>query len=411
MAELSAGRRAWDALRKGWTALPVSVRVLIVYVLARVVTTLFFAAADAASGPSSRFGVNPGIAGLATGWDGQWYWFAALNGYPAELPRTDDGLVAENQWAFMPVYAYLSQVVGFALGSWPAGAIAVSLTAGYLACLVLYRMLRLRGDDAMAMWTVVFFAAGPLAALFQVAYAESLFLLFLFLALWLVMRRRFGWLYVLVPTMGFTRPGVLAFSLFLALYGVARWFARKRDPLPARQIVHIVALGLLAAVVGFSWQVIAAVVTGDPTAYLATELAWRRNWLPGWNGAFVPFDGFVLGADFWFSTWGLPGWLGIVALVVIVAGVAALLLFEPHVKRLGVELRLWAASYLVYLFAVFFPQSSIFRLLVPLSPLWGAAAMPRSSWWRSGVLAVCLLAQWWWIHNMYALGNTYWQIP
>src|SRR5690606_32743067 len=140
-------------------------------------------------------------------------------------PRTDDGLVAENPWAFMPVYAYLSHVIGFAFGSWPAGAIAVSLTAGYLACLVLYRMLRLRGDDAMAMWAVVFFAAGPLAALFQVAYAESLFLLFLFLALWLVMRRRFAWLYVLVPIMGFTRPGVLAFSLFLALYGIARWFA------------------------------------------------------------------------------------------------------------------------------------------------------------------------------------------
>src|SRR5690606_10647861 len=107
VAELSAARRAGDALRRGWTALPVSVRVLIVYVLARVVTTLFFAAADAASGPSSRFGVNPGIAGLATGWDGQWYWYTALNGYPSELPRTDDGLVAENPWAFMPVYAYL----------------------------------------------------------------------------------------------------------------------------------------------------------------------------------------------------------------------------------------------------------------------------------------------------------------
>ncbi len=411
MAELSAPRGARDALRRRWTALPVSVRVLIVYVLARVVTTLFFVAADAASGPSSRFGVSPGLAGLATGWDGQWYWYTALNGYPAELPLTDDGLVAENQWAFMPVYAYLSSVVGFAFGSWPAGAIAVSLAAGYLACLVLYRMLRMRGDDAMAMWAVVFFAAGPLAALFQVAYAESLFLLFLFLALWLVMRRRFGWLYLLVPVMGFTRPGVLAFSLFLALYGIARWFARKRDPLPVREVVHIVALGLLAAVVGFSWQVIAGIVTGDSTAYLATELAWRRNWLPGWSGAFVPFDGFVLGADFWFSTWGLPGWVGIVALVVIVAAVAALLLLEPHVKRLGVELRLWAASYVVYQLAVFFPQSSIFRLLVPLSPLWGAVAMPRSPWWRYGVLVLGLVGQWWWIHNMYALGNTFWQIP
>ena len=42
-------------------------------------------------------------------------------------------------------------------------------------------------------------------------------------------------------------------------------------------------------------------------------------------------------------------------------------------------MRLWSASYLVYLLLVFFPQSSIFRLLVPLSPLWGAFALPRST--------------------------------
>ena len=45
------------------------------------------------------------------------------------------------------------------------------------------------------------------------------------------------------------------------------------------------------------------------------------------------------------------------------------------------------------------------------APLWGAVAMPRSAWWRGSVLALCLIGQWWWIFNMYALGNTYWQIP
>ena len=40
-----------------------------------------------------------------------------------------------------------------------------------------------------------------------------------FLALLALVRRRFGWLYLLIPLMGFTRPGVLAFagvSLFLS---------------------------------------------------------------------------------------------------------------------------------------------------------------------------------------------------
>lgn len=394
-----------------WGQAPIAARIGILYGASRVVTTLFFVFAAMQSSAGSRFGADATIGSLAMGWDAQWYWFAAVHGYPSELPVTDDGLTRENPWAFMPLYAYLAQIIGLPFRSWPIAAVLISVVAGYLACLVLYRMLRLRLDESASQWAVLFFASAPLAALFQVGYAESLFLLWLFLSLYVVLRRRYAWLYLLVPLMGFTRPGVLAFSLFLALHGIHRWITRRRDPLATREVVHIVATGLLAAVVGFSWQVIAGFVTGDPGAYLATELAWRRNWIAEPVAAFFPFDGFIAGAEFWFTNWGLGATAGYIALGLLVAGLAALLLFEPHVKRLGVDVRLWSASYLLYLLAVFFPQSSIFRLLVPLSPLWGAAAVPRSTAWRVGVLAACLLGQWWWIYNMYALGNTYWQIP
>ncbi len=400
-----------SAVRRGWAGLPDWARIGILYLAARVVTTLFLVLAAELSGPLSRFGENAGIGDLVLAWDAQWYWYVAAHGYPATLPLTDSGLVAENPWAFMPVYAYLAQLVGLPFGSWGVGAFLVSIVAGYLACLVLHRMLRERQDEGTATWATVFFATGPLAALFQVGYAESLFLLLLLLALWCVQRGRYGWLYALIPLMGFTRPGVLAFALFLGLYGVWRWFRRRKEPLPGREIGHIVALGLLAVVVGFAWQVIAGLVTGDPGAYLATELAWRRNWIPDASGGFLPFDGFLQGVEFWFTSWGLGAVTGYIVLAASVLAVAALLLFEPHVRRLGTELRLWSASYLLYLLAVFFPQSSIFRLLVPLSPLWGAVAMPRSRIWRVVVLAACLLGQWWWIYNMYALANTYWQIP
>ncbi|MDN3494683.1 hypothetical protein QL996_01970 [Planococcus sp. APC 4015] len=391
--------------------LPVAARIGILYVLSRLATTGFFALAAAASGPSSRYGENPSLGGFALGWDAQWYWYVAVHGYPAVLPLTESGQVAENQWAFMPVYAYLAQAIGLPLGSWGAGAVLISLVAGYLSCLVLHRMLRTRIGDGAALWAVLFFASGPLAALFQIGYAESLFLLFLFVSLWSVMQRRYAWLYLLIPLMGYTRPGVLAFALFLGFHGIHRWVTRRTEPLPVRQIVHIVAAGVLAVAVGFSWQLIAALVTGDPGAYLATELAWRRNWIGEATVAFVPFEGFVQAAAFWFGQWGLGATAGYVALGVLVVSLAAVLLFEPHVKRLGVELRLWSASYLIYLLLVFFPQSSIFRLLLPVSPLWGAVAAPRSTWWRGGVLGACLVGQWWWIHNMYALANTFWQIP
>ncbi|MEV8359915.1 hypothetical protein [Microbacterium sp. NPDC076895] len=393
-------------------SIPPALTIALIYLAARAVTFGFLILAAALSAEGTRFGAGATVQDLVVGWDAQWYWYLAVNGYPAELPLTDAGAVAENQWAFMPIYAYLAAAMAPLVGGWwGVAAVVISLVAGYGATYVLYRMLRGRIGGTAAIWAAAFFAAGPLAALFQVGYAEALFLLWLFLALWAVTARRFVWVYPLVILMGYTRPGVLAFALFMGLFGIWRFFSRRAEPLRTREVVHIVALGSLATVVGFSWQIIAAVVTGNPGAYLATELAWRRNWLPGDEGRFLPFDAFVRGAAFWGEVWGWGAAGGVILLVLILAGVTAALLWAPQVRAMGPEIRLWAVSYLVYLLAVFFPQSSIFRLLVPLSPLWGAFAVPRSLVWRVGVLIACLAGQWWWIYNMYALGNRFWQIP
>ncbi|GAB3601043.1 hypothetical protein GCM10027408_31550 [Microbacterium tumbae] len=393
-----------------WAEVPVAARIAIVYLTARLVTTGFLGLAASLSGPLSRYGADAGISDFVLGWDAQWYWLVAVEGYPSDLPLTESGDVAENAWAFMPVFAYAARIVGFALGSWGAGAMAISLVTGYFACVALHRLLRDRIGASAALWAVVFFAAGPLAALFQVGYAESLFLMMLLFALDAVARHRYAVAYPLILLMAFTRPGILAFALYIGLHGILRLVRRRTEPLPVRDVVHIVLLGALATATGFAWQVIAGLVTGNPDAYLATELAWRRNW--GVDAAgFIPFDGWVQAAQFWFGRWGLPGWGGIAALVVLVAAAAAALLLLPAVRRLGADVRLWSASYLLYLLAVFFPQSSTFRLLLPITPLWGAVAVPRSRAYRLAVLAACLLGQWLWIYNVYAVANAYWQVP
>lgn len=397
--------------RRHWAGVPVALRIAVVYLVARLVTTGFLLAAAAQSTSLSRFGADAGIGDFVLGWDAQWYWLVTEEGYPTTLPTTASGEVAENAWAFMPVFSYAAKVIGLPLGSWGAGAFLLSFVAGYLACLLLYRLLRRHIGASAAMWAVVFFAAGPIAAMFQVGYAESLFLLLLFLALDAVARRRYGWLYLLIPVMAFTRPGILAFALYLGLHGILRWVRRREDPLAGVEIVNIVALGALATVCGFGWQVIAGVVTGDPGAYLATELSWRRNWIAGGVPGFISFEGWIQAAQFWFAQWGMPSWWGLIALTLIVAGAGLALLRSPQVRRIGVELRLWSASYLLYLLAVFFPQSSVFRLLLPLSPLWGAVAVPRSRVWRLSVLVLCLLGQAVWIYGVYARGNAFWLVP
>ena len=400
---LSAARR--------WAQMPLPLRIAVIYLIARLVTTGFLLFAASASTSLSRFGADAGLADFVLGWDAQWYWLVAESGYPSTLELTDAGTVVENQWAFMPVFAYAAKAIGFLFGSWGVGAFLLSFVAGYLACLALHRLLRDRIGSSAALWAVVFFAAGPLAAMFQVGYAETLFLLLLFLALDAVIRRRYAWLYLLLPIMAFTRPGILAFALLLGLHGIARWANRRREPLTAVEIVHIVATAALATVAGFSWQVIAGIVTGDMGAYLATELAWRQHWISGGVAGFVPFEGWIQASQFWFAQWGIPAWCGPIGLVVIVVATGLALLRSPQVRALGLDLRLWSASYLLYLLAVFFPQSSTFRLLLPISPLWGAVAVPRSRLWRLSVLALCLVGQGAWIYFVYALGNTFWQVP
>ncbi|WDH79766.1 hypothetical protein PTQ19_04800 [Microbacterium esteraromaticum] len=411
MAErvLTAGGRGGSSALRAWQRMPVVGRIAIIYLCARLVTTGLLMLASSLSSSSSRFGIQPTLGEYVLGWDAQWYWWVAENGYPSTLPLTPSGEVTENAWAFMPVYAYLAKFVG--LGDWGVGALLISLTAGFFACLALYRLLRRRIGVTAALWAVAFFANGPLAALFQVGYAESLFLMLLLIAIDLVSRHRYAWVYLLIPVMGFTRPGILAFALFLGLHGIARWVRRTSEPLPVRDMVHIVALGALATVVGFSWQVIAGVVTRDPGAYLKTELSWRRNWLEDPNPHFLPFEGFVRGAEFWAQQWGMPAWMGWILLLALVAGAAWMLLRARAVRRLGIDIRLWSASYLLYLLAVFFPQSSTFRLLVPLVPLAGALGVPKSRIYRWGVLLLCLVLQALWILAMYGSAQTYWQVP
>ena len=123
-----------------------------------------------------------------------------------------------------------------------------------------------------------------------------------------------------------------------------------------------------------------------------------------WHVAIYTISALVLFAE--------ADWRLMIPLVLwVIAYVGALAYFVPQVKRLGVEIRLWSASYLVYLLLVFFPQSSTLRLLMPLTPLWGALAVPRSRTYRWGMLGLCLVAQWLWIVSMYGIASTYYQVP
>ncbi|MFF9563017.1 hypothetical protein ACF1AJ_06705 [Leifsonia sp. NPDC014704] len=387
------------------------VRVLLIYLGARAVSTVILLSFAAAEGANAWTSASPDYFSFANLWDGRWYEIVAGSGYPAGLPTTDGVHVAENAWAFLPGYPGLVDAVMFLTRlPWPMAAVLVSFAAGAGAALVFHQLMRRVGLSAStSLFAVVLFCVAPVSPLFQVAYAESLYILLLTTALLLLVERRYAWLFPVVLAMAFTRPSGLAFALALALHVGYRWMRRRDDPFPVRERVLSVSLAVFSGLAGLAWPAIAAIGTGSLTAYTDTELAWRSAYI-GYTHL-VPFTPWFQGADWWASAMlGIPGWVGMAALVVIVA-LFGILLFSPAVRRLGVDLRFWVAAYSLYLLAVFFPQSSTFRLLMPLFPLLGAIALPRSRVYRVAIVALFIVLQVGWVAVCWFINGYDWSPP
>jgi hypothetical protein len=144
------------------------------------------------------------------------------------------------------------------------------------------------------------------------------------------------------------------------------------------------------------------------TAYTDTELAWRAPYIG--YGELVPFTGWVSATSFWAPWFRMPQPLLLVALGVFVAGFFAVLL-SPWARRIGPDLRYWIASYSLYLLAVFFPQSSVFRLLVPLFPALGVLALPKSVTYRVLLVVLCIAGQWAWVQLGWWVDGRDWTPP
>lgn len=397
-----ADRRLITPALVRWRLLPWWARVLVVFGVSRVVTTIGLLCFGVVQARETG-GAVPDLFTLSANWDGQWYWSIAAGGYPSELPTNAAGNVVENAWAFMPVYPV---VLGFfmRLGfPFPIIAVILTLVAGACAALLFERLLRGAGmDAASALFGVVLLCTAPVSPMFQVAYAEAPGLALLFLALLLVQRRRFVVLLPVLVVMSLTRPTGLAFALFLLLYLVLRIVRWRRTPdahpLPRGEFAAIVGAGLTSFAAGLAWPGIAWAVTGSPTAYTDTELAWRAGYVG--HGGLVPFEGWLQGFAFWLRFAGVPG-AGLplaVVVALVLAALFAVFLVTPWARRLGAELRLWLVSYLVYLMAVFFPQSSTWRLLLPLSPALGAFAVPRSRVLRVTLVVLGIAGQLVWVY-------------
>jgi len=403
-AESAPTRALREIARDGYRSSPWWLRVLAVFAFSRVVSTVLLLGFARVQATNPWTFADPGYASYAKIWDGQWYFIVSQVGYPNVLPLTADGHVGQNQWAFLPVYpAIIRGLMELTGAPFAPVAVFVSVVAAAGAALVFFRILRRFLPEGSALFAVVLFCVAPLSPLLQVAYAESLFLLLIGSSLLLLLQRRYWLMLLLLAVASFTRPGVVAFALALALHWGHRFLSRGRDPFPVRERVEVAVAAVATGILGLAWPAIAAIATGRIDAYTATELSWRADYI-GYQKLF-PFAAWIQGANWWF-----PGGSGVLFLLV------ALMLFgvflaSPWARRLPVDLRLWVVAYVIYLLAVFFPQSSTFRVLMPVFPLLGGLAVSRSRVLRVILVLVAIALQWVWLYYCWYVNGLDWTPP
>ena len=377
---------------------------ILIWAASRVITTTLVSVLASVQGPNAWTGASPGYTDFATMWDAHWYNIVAVVGYPSVLPITDGGEIGESAWAFMPGYPFLARVLMELSGQrWEPVAVFVSVAFSLGTALLFYRLMSRVLDASAARFAVVLVCVAPLSPMLQFGYAESMYLFFLTLALFLILQRRYALLFPVIAIMALTRPSGLAFALALALHVCYRWYTRATDSFPLRERMLAASVAVFSGLMGLAWPAAAWAVTGTLTAYTDTELAWRAPYI-GYV-ELIPFTAWFQSGVWWL---GMP--LGIVAVIALILGFT-ILMFTPAVRRLGVDLRLWLASYALYLLAVFFPQSSTFRLMMPMFPLLGAAALPANLWYRAGVFILCILGQWGWLLLCWGVDGSDWTPP
>ncbi|MDI2035416.1 hypothetical protein PJL15_02547 [Paenarthrobacter nitroguajacolicus] len=377
----------------GW---PWWLQVSLVFVAARLVSACIFMAAALQQGTSPWFPPAPDYWNFITIWDGRWYQQAADNGYPSVLPVDANGVVKENAWAFYALFPFLGRGLAAMTGLGTLQALTViAMLAGLGAALVIFKLFREFAGKRTAIWGVVFVSTFPVSPILQVPYAESLNLLLLAASLLLVVRRRYLTAIPVVLVMCLSRPTGVPFAAMVGLLLLWRLWERFRrlpstSPSSTRSLLSLGALVVATGIGALAWPAIAWAVTGDPAAYTRTETAWRGHDL-------VPFKP-------WFDTGRMlfGPVLGVLAPFVF-TGLFVLVMMSAPVRALGTELRLWCTCYMGYLLVFLHPQTSTFRMLLPLFPLaLGVAGLSKSKAYRGTVVVMFVLLQIVWVVWLWA---------
>jgi hypothetical protein len=397
----SAGRSAvaQSALRHPVTFL------LLFYAASRVLVLVAMqVAATWFQTPAGVGHVDPTLADILGGWDSVWYQRIAEQGYPVPLPADPEtGRLTYSAWAFYPAFPFLVRGLT-ALGiPFLGAAVALNLVLGGVGVLLVWRCFHLAlhaspqpARDRLALIAAALWCLYPATGVLVMPYTEALAGVLVAGSLLLLMQRRYAAVAGLAVPLGFTRAVAPAMAAAVVAHLVLRWREDRQsgvEPLRGQRLTAVLMVVVVAATT-VAWPVTVGIVSGLPRAFFDVQAAWGQR----------PDSGpFVL----WLSwAWESHGLFSLLVLLALVGTYIALILGR-HGRWLGLELRVWALAYPLYLLAVVRPITSMWRFLLldfPLAAVVASVAMRTSSgakvvphWrWRVAVVALVLVLGMFW---------------
>ncbi|WP_141842184.1 glycosyltransferase family 39 protein [Humibacillus xanthopallidus] len=328
---------------------------------------------------------DPGYLGVITNWDGQWYQSIALDGYQVPLPDDPEAGQKLQAWAFPPGYPMLVRGAMAVTGlPFSVAATVISMVAGGLAMILLYRLLDRRAGAFIAASAVALLSTFPSAPLLQAAYSESLALLYLMLSLTLLASRRYLWCALAVSALAMSRLVTPPLALVVAAHFYRRFKSERRD-LSTSDMVSLGFLFVLCVIGAVAWPVISSFFIGSQAGLARTS---APRYLRGWFLGSLSIGG--------------PALLGAVLLLVLILMIFAM---RHTTEGWGLELRVWSVAYPVYIFSVTSILLGVLRyfLLAPTFLLVAVMVVAENRWRAAVPILLCglgLASQWWYVSQV-----------
>jgi hypothetical protein len=311
------------------------------------------------------FGVTPVVDGIAGALEGLWQRFDALH----FLRIAENGYTAADLAAFPPAYPLLIRLVaGLTGGDLLASALLVANAACLLMLIVLYRWLRQEGyAEEVARRGLLYLLVFPTAFFLFVPYSESLFLLFVVLAL--RESRRGQWSRAALAALGasLTRLSGVCLIPVLAVEAL-----RQGRGSPVRVVQRLAwslspALGLGSFL---AWEA----RMGLPSALAVQAAHWHRVPAFPWQGLFLTVERAWLGTAFPIEYLDLLVTLGMLILGLIL------------MRRLPLSLTVYHWTTLLFNLSqvrIGQPLSGQARFCLTLLPAFLLVALLSRSGWRN----------------------------